>query len=181
MRHRLKDEADSSGRVLIGGVGYRWQRDGSFGLVVCDRLAEMDLPVGVEAADLGYGAIYAAQDIAYAEPPYTRLILIGGVERERERGRLYPRRIEKIEVGPDEMQARMAEAGGGVIDMDHLLAIAQYFNALPADVLVLELEPVDTRGGDVLSPPAAALLPVALEWALREAAAPRKVLESQEE
>jgi Ni,Fe-hydrogenase maturation factor len=56
-------------RTLIGGVGYRWQRDASFGLAVVDELARLDRPAGVEVADLGYAAIYVAQDQAEAVPP----------------------------------------------------------------------------------------------------------------
>ena len=43
-------------------------------------------------------------------------------------------------------------------DIDHLLVIAQYFGALPKDVVVLEIEPVDARGGQGLSPQTLELL-----------------------
>ncbi|MDL1950530.1 hypothetical protein FBQ97_12045, partial [Acidobacteria bacterium ACD] len=52
---------------------------------------------------------------------------------------------------PDEgIQARIREAGAGAIDLDHLLVIAQYFDALPDDVIVFEMEPVDVAGGEGL-------------------------------
>ena len=159
-------------RVLIGGVGYRWMRDGSFGLVASDEMARLEWPPGVEVADLGYGAIYAAQDLADARPPYSRVILLAGVERGREPGRIYRYRWEGTACDPDELQARIREAGAGVIDLDHLFAIGQYFNAWPSDVVVIELEPIDASGGDGLSPEAAALLPQAIELARREALAP---------
>lgn len=44
------------------------------------------------------------------------------------------------------MQARIREAGAGVIDLDHLLLLAEHFHALPADVEIIELEPVQTSG-----------------------------------
>jgi hydrogenase maturation protease len=156
-------------RVLIGGVGYRWQRDASFGLVVGDELARRQRPPGVEVADLGYGALYVAQDLADAEPRYDRLILLAGMARGREPGRLYQYRWQGDLPDAAEIQARVSEAGAGVVDIDHLLVIAQYFGALPDDVRVIELEPVDVAGGDGLSPRAAALVEEAIEIVWREA------------
>lgn len=156
-------------RVLIGGVGYRWQRDASFGLVVGDELARQERPPGVEVADLGYGALYVAQDLADAQPRYDRLILLAGMTRGREPGRLYQYRWQGDLPAAEEIQARVSEAGAGVVDIDHLLVIAQYFGALPDDVRVIELEPVDAAGGDGLSPRAAALVEEAIEIVWREA------------
>jgi hydrogenase maturation protease len=161
----------TTGRVLIGGVGYRWQRDASFGLVAVDALMRQTWPDHVEVADLGYGAIYAAQDLADADPPYVRLVLLAGIARGRRPGELYRSRWQGPLPGPDEIQARIREAGAGVIDLDHLLVIAGYFRALPAEVITMELEPVDVAGGEELSPEAAARLPQALEQARQSALA----------
>ena len=156
-------------RVLIGGVGYRWMRDASFGLVASDALAREPWPEDVEVADLGYGALYVALDLADARPPYERLVLLAGISRGREPGRLYRARWSPRHVDDAELQARIREAGAGVVDLDHLLVIAQHFGALPDDVICIELEPVDSEGGDGLSELAAARLPHAL--ALARAAA----------
>jgi hydrogenase maturation protease len=160
------------GRVLIGGLGYRWQRDGSFGLAVSDALSRLDWPDHVEVADLGYGALYVAQDLADATPPCQRLILVAGISRGRVPGQLYVGRWPGILPDPDEIQARIREAGAGVVDLDHLLIIAHYFGALPAEVLTLELEPVDVAGGDGLSSRAAAALPIAIDQVRMMALAP---------
>jgi hydrogenase maturation protease len=161
-----------SGRVLIGGVGYRWQRDASFGLAVSDALAALDWPAHVQVADLGYGALYVTQDLADAEPPYHRLVLVSGTTRGRAPGKLYCERWQAALPGDDEIQERVREAGAGVVDLDHLLIIASYFRALPDDVVALEFEPVDVEGGDGLSPAAAAVLPEAVMQARALALAP---------
>lgn len=140
------------GPVLVGGVGYRWAGDASFGLEASDRLARRSWPAGVTVEDLGYGALYVAQDLADADPPLARLILLAGVERGRPAGTLerivwHPRPLD-----PQELQARIFEAGAGVVDVDHLLAIAQHFEALPPEVVLYELEPVCLDGGVELSP-----------------------------
>lgn len=150
------------GRVLIGGVGYRWQRDASFGLAVSDALATLAWPEHIEVADLGYGALYVTQDLADAEPPYERLVLVSGTARGRVPGNLYCERWQAALPPDEQIQERVREAGAGVVDLDHLLIIASYFGALPDDVITLELEPVDVDGGDGLSPAAAAVLPEAL-------------------
>lgn len=160
-------------RILIGGVGYRWMGDASFGLVASDELARLDWPGEIEVADLGYGAIYVAQDLGDAQPPYDRLILLAGMERGRTPGAIYAHWWTPARPDSEELQARIREAGAGVIDLDHLLAIGHYFDALPAEVFVVEFEPVDTTGGEELSPRATALLPRVLAWVRRLALARR--------
>lgn len=165
--------ADRPWRVLIGGVGYRFQRDASFGLSVTDALAETEPPAGVEVEDLGYGAILVAHDLAAESPPFERVVLVASAVRGRSPGRLYRRRWRHPRRSAEEIQARIREAGAGVIDLDHLLVIGSYLGSLPDDVRMLELEPVDVAGGEGLSPTAEALLPDAIRMARREALAGR--------
>ena len=166
--------AGAAPRVLIGGVGYWWMGDASFGVVVSQQLATLEWPRGVEVADLDYGALYVAQDLADAQPPYERLILLAGVARGREPGRVYHYRWDGVLPDADEIQERIREAGAGVIDLDHLLVIAQHFRALPDDVVIVEVEPVDVTGGERLSPAVADLLPEVIELVRREAAEPER-------
>ena len=161
----------TSSRVLIGGVGYRWQGDASFGLVASDALMRESWPDTVDVADLGYGALYVTQDLSDAHPAYTRLVLLAGVARGRPAGELYRSTWRAPALSTAEIQERVREAGAGVIDLDHLLVIASYFGALPADVVTLEFEPIELAGAD-LSPAAAALLPEVLARARSEALAP---------
>lgn len=138
-------------RVLVGGVGYRWMRDASFGVVASDALAKLEWPSHVDVADLGYGAILIAQDLMYATPRYERLVLVAAVERGRAPGSLHTYRCTSPTADAGDIHARIAEAGAGVLDVDHLLVISAWFGVLPADVAVIELEPVDTGGGEELS------------------------------
>lgn len=150
-------------RVLIAGIGYRFQRDASFGLIASDALAAMEWPDGITVEDLGYGAIYAAQDIAAARP--DRLILLAGTTRGRTPGTLEHRQWRPVAATPEEVQARIREAGAGVIDLDHLLVVGAHLDALPADVRLIELEPADTQGGEGLSGIASQRLGDAVELA----------------
>jgi hydrogenase maturation protease len=137
--------------VLIGGVGHRWQRDASFGVVASDTFAARHWPEGVTIADLGYGALSVAQDIADAVPKYDRLVLVAAMPRDRERGRLYSYWQDRPLPADDEIQERVREAGAGVVDLDHLLVIAHRLGALPPEVFVVELEPVGMPPGIELS------------------------------
>ena len=170
MQHRLT--APLCPRVLVGGVGYRWMRDGSIGLVASDELMRQEWPAHVEVADLGFGAIYVTQDLAHAEPPYDRLVLLAGVARGRTPGRVYCSRWAGAAPDAEELQELIREAGAGIVEVDHLLAIASYFGALPDDVVLIEVEPVAVEGGEELSAEGAALLPRLLELARAEALAP---------
>lgn len=145
-------------RILIGGVGYRWFGDASFGLVVADELAQLAWPDGVDVKDLGYGALHVALDLADTHPAYDRVVLIGVTERDREPGRLYRFPCDTTLCGADEVQIRMYEAGAGVIDLDHLLVIGRHLGALPHDVVAIELEPHPGTIGDGLSEQARALM-----------------------
>ncbi len=148
----------TGGRVLIGGVGYHWFGDASFGIVAAAELARLDWPPGVDVVELDYGAFYVGMDLGDADPPYERAILLSAAERGREPGRLYRTRWEGALPDAEEIHERMLEAGGGVVDLDHLLVIAGHLGGLPEDVITIEIEPTDMTGGDALSPGARELL-----------------------
>lgn len=137
--------------TLIGGVGYRWQGDLSFGLAVFDLLASRKLPPHVTVADLGYGAIYAAQDIADMHPPVEQLVLVAGTVRDRKPGEWYAFRWDGAAPDADRVQALIREAGAGVVHVDHLLAVGVFLKALPPDVFVVEVEPNAHLQGETLS------------------------------
>lgn len=160
------------GPILIGGVGYRWFGDQSFGLVASDELARLDWPRGVDVEDLGYGALHVALDVAQADPKYERVILIAATERGRQPGRLYRFACEAGTPDTEEVHARMYEAGAGVIDLDHLVVIGRHFGALPNDVVAIELEPHPGTTGEALSRVAQALLRDAVDLVRREVLAP---------
>ncbi len=155
-------------RVLIGGIGYRWHGDGSFGLVATDELAREEWASGIEVADLGYGALYVAQDVAHGR--YDRVILIAAASRGRQPGGLFRYTWEPVPASPEDIQARIREAGAGVIDLDHLLMIAAHFKAFPPDVTVIEFEPVDANCGEDISTQAKRSLEEVLALVRREAA-----------
>jgi hydrogenase maturation protease len=140
-------------RTLIGGVGYSYLRDGSFGPLVAADLGRESWPDGVLVEDLSYGPIAVMQRLQDARPPFDRLVLVAAVRRGRAPGMVTAYRWDGRLPEPDEIQARVAEAVTGVISLDNVLAVVGFFNALPDEVSVLEVEPLDEGWGEGLSDP----------------------------
>jgi hydrogenase maturation protease len=146
-------------RTLIAGVGYSNLSDLSVGPVVAAQLRQGEWPTHVEVDDLSYGPVAVVHRLAEAVPPYTRLVLVGAVERGRAGAEMRCYRWDGVLPGAEEIQARVAEAVTGVIDLHNLLVVTGHFGALPAEVFVVEVQPVATEFGMEPSPAVAAVLP----------------------
>lgn len=153
---------DRPARILIGGVGYRNLRDMSVGPLLSDRLQQCSWPEGVEVEDLSYGPIGVMHNLD-DRPAYQRLILVAGVKREREPGRVYSYRWKHELPDEEEIQARVSEAITGVISLDNLLIIGSYFRKLPRDVSIIEVEAIDDNWGEELTPAVEDMLPAVIE------------------
>ena len=160
--------AGSSSRVLVGGVGYRNLRDHSVGPIMADRLAASPWPPGVEVDDLSFGPIALVHRLQGAQA-YDRMVLVGAVSRGRVPGQVYRYRWSGALPEPEEIQARVAAAVTGVISLDNLLIICQYFEVLPDDVVVIEVEPEVEEWGPDFTPAVASALD-RVETLVREAA-----------
>ena len=165
--HKFAENAEDAARsnprrILVGGVGYRNLRDMSVGPLLIDRLQPLQWPAGVEIEDLSYGPIGIMHNLD-DRAPYERMILIAGVKRDREPGNIYAYRWRHELPGPDEIQARVAEAVTGVISLDNLLIICSYFHKLPRDVFLIELEAIDDGWGETLTPGVERALPTIIQ------------------
>jgi hydrogenase maturation protease len=146
-------------RTLIAGVGYSNLSDLSVGPIVAAQLRQEQWPDHVEVDDLSYGPIAVVHAFAEASPPYRRLVLVGASDRSLEGARLRCYRWGGRLPGPEEVQRRVAEAVSGVIDLDNLLIVTQQFGVLPAEVFVVEVQPVVLGFGLEPGPAVTALLP----------------------
>lgn len=136
-------------RTLIGGVGYSYLRDGSLGPAVAAALARDPWPDGVVVEDLSYGPIAVMQRLQDIDPPLERLVLVAAVRRGgRAPGTMAVYRWDGRLPDAAEIQARVAEAVTGVISLDNLLAVVGFFDALPGEVWVVEVEPEDEGWGE---------------------------------
>lgn len=144
-------------RVLVGGVGYRFLRDGALGPYIADTLAQR-AGNGVEVEDLGYHPVGFVQNLQ-DRPAYDRIVLVGAIARGREPGTVEAYRWEHSLPSVEEIQERVSEAVTGVISLENLLIVSEAFGALPEDVRVVEAEPADEGWGDGFSPVIQARLP----------------------
>ena len=146
-------------RTLIAGVGYSNLSDLSVGPIVAEQLRREAWPESVEVDDVSYGPIAVVHRFAEAAPPYERLVLVGAADRLAKPARVCCYRWAGVLPPAEEVQARVAEAVTGIIDLDNLLVVAGQFRALPEEVFVVEVQPVVTEFGMELGPDVAALLP----------------------
>lgn len=151
--------------ILVAGVGYQHLSDLSFGSVLAERLQSMQWPEDVCVEDFGWGPISILH--WFEESPgnrFERAIFAGAVERGREPGNLYTYAWLANDLDPEVVQDRVSEALTGVISLENLLIIAQYFEALPPDTTVIELEPVEQGWGSELSETGEQRLAQAIGW-----------------
>ena len=149
-------------KILIAGVGYRNLRDLSLGPVLMDRLGGDAWPAGVEVEDLSYGPVGVMHSLD-ERGPYDRIIFVAGVRRHRQPGGVYCYHWGHQLPDAEEVQARVAEAVTGVINLDNLLIIATYFGKLPRDVVVIEVEAADGGWGEGFTPQVENVVPAVIE------------------
>jgi hydrogenase maturation protease len=148
-------------RVLVGGVGYRFQRDDALGPYVADALAERATD-GVEVEDLSYHAVGLSQNLQDREP-YDRVVLVGAVRRGRPPGTIERYRWDGALPDRDVIQTHVAEAAVGLLSLEGHLIVCGALGGLPDDVRVVEVEPGAEDWGDGFTPEVAARLDQILE------------------
>jgi len=143
-------------RTLIGAIGYRNLRDHSAAFEVVDRLAAAGAEADVTIEDTSYNPIALVQWFQglASDEQFDRVILVAAVPRAgRAGGALTPYRWDGRLPPDDLVQQAVTEAVTGIINLDNTLTIAGYFKALPEDVVVVEIEPVDHAFGPEFSVP----------------------------
>ncbi|GAC1320324.1 MAG: hydrogenase maturation protease [Chloroflexota bacterium] len=144
-------------RVLVAGVGYRNLRDMSAGPELIERLRAREWASGVQIEDLSFGAVHVLHWLQ-ERSPFDALILCASVARGRAPGSVTRVAWSAPPTTGEAVQAAIAEAVTGVISLDTLLTVLGYFAALPARVVVIEVEPRDDDWGAEFSPLVAAAL-----------------------
>ena len=130
----------------MGGVGLPWLRDLDFGTQFVRRVSELDWPDHVVVEDLSYAAHRVLHLLQELRP--VKVILVGAMPRDVDPPGTIRRYKLDLTPPPDqEVVDRLGEAVGGIIDLDHTLAVIRYWRALPEDTVVIEVEPADRSFG----------------------------------
>ena len=158
-------------RTVIGGVGYRNLCDHSLGIVMSDELEPHARPPALLVEDLCYGPVAVGQWLLdeAREAPITRAVFVTAIAREdgRPPGAISTYRWDRSLPSGEEIQRSVVDAVTGVILLDNTLIVTAWMGALPDEVYVVEVEPLEHAFGDEMSPPVAAAYPKARELVLR--------------
>ena len=154
-------------RVLVGGIGLPWLRDLDFGTQFLKRIADEDWPDDVVLEDLSYSAhrvLHTLQDI---RP--DKVVLVGAMPRDVDPpGTIRRYQLDLTPPDDEEVADRLGEAVGGIIDLDHTLAVVRYWKGFPTDTVVIEVEPGDRAFGLGFSEEVEAVVDTVLEMIQEE-------------
>ncbi len=141
------------GCTLVGGIGLPWLRDLDFGTNWLARAASLPWPDGVVLEDLSYSAHRVMHRLQELMP--GRVVLLGCMPRGGQPPGTIRRYTLSEQPEPDaaEVHERLGEAVGGIVDLDHTLAVCRHWGALPDDTVVIEVEPAERKFGWGFSQP----------------------------
>lgn len=139
-------------KVFIGTVGYHNLGNHSIGPVLLPQLQNMNWAPGVELDEFNWGPIAIVQTFQALPIPYNRVILISAIERAG-------RKIGDIDVFkwqgklPDEelIQRCIGDAVTGVISVENLLIIGEYFKIWCDETFLVDVEPGPEQVGEYLT------------------------------
>lgn len=134
-------------RMLVGGIGLPWLRDLDYGTQFIRRVEGEEWPPGVYVEDMSYSGHRVLDRLIELRP--HKVILVGAMPRDVDPAGTVRR--YKLDITPPDDDAdlaeRLSESIGGIIDLDHILAIARWGKGFPADTVVIEVEPGDRSFG----------------------------------
>jgi hydrogenase maturation protease len=165
--------------ILIAGVGYTYLHDWSVGPKVAAQLQGRDFPPGVVVDDWSFGPLDAVHHLRNEQPPFDRVVFFGSQDRGKPAGTVTRHVWSRDELpDTDGIQGAIGESISGVISLDNLVFVCAAFDALPAEVILLEVEPtVDQSFGDGYSTEVEKAIPLLVRYiedeaGLGESAAP---------
>ena len=142
--------------VLIGTVGYyQFVRAYPLGPEFMQRLQTITWPMNVVIKEMNWGPIAIVQDLQADQTdlvPYDRVVLVSAVDRgTKEVGRVSCRHWHgAAELEPAAVQQRVYEGVTGIISVDNLLVIGEYFKVWPDEVITVEVELPEQFLGDLV-------------------------------
>jgi len=139
----------AGGKVFIGTVGYHNLCNHSIGSALLPQLLQMKWAEGVDLDELNWGPIAIVQKFQSLPTQYDRVILLSAIERPgRNIGHITVFKWEgKL---PDEelIQRCIGDAVTGVISVENLLIIGEYFKIWMGETFFVDVEPGPEQAGE---------------------------------
>jgi hypothetical protein len=140
---------ESNKKTLIGTVGYHILGNHSMPPMLFSHLQDLSLPNHITVDELNWGPVAVVQMFQAEEPAFEKVIILCAIER-------HGREIGDIDVFrwlgklPDEeqIQACVGDAATGVISVENLLVIGEYFKVWKDEVYLVDVEPGPEVAGE---------------------------------
>lgn len=133
-------------KALVGGFGRPGMRDLDFGRQVVEYLQTLQWPEGVVVEDLSCSAPLVLHRLQELRP--AKVVLLGSVPRDFDPpGTLRHHQLDLTPADPARTVASLEESVMGAVDLDHTLTMARHWGGLPADTVIIEVEPAEVGFG----------------------------------
>ena len=150
----------SNKKTLIGTVGYHILGNHSMPPMLYTHLQEMSWPSHIKVDELNWGPVAVVQMFEAETLPFEKVIILCAIERKG-------RPIGQIDVFrwlgnlPDEeqIQACVGDAATGVISVENLLVIGEYFKVWKDEVYLVDVEPGPEVAGEKWTPDMESAIP----------------------
>jgi hydrogenase maturation protease len=116
-------------RILVAGIGNVFLGDDGFGVALAGRLAQRELPTGVDVVDFGIRGM----DLAYAMPDYDVVVLLDATPRGGLPGTVY--------VIEPHVDGEVPAVDGHGMDPVNVLALVKTLGGDPPRTFVVGCEP----------------------------------------
>lgn len=139
-------------RTLIGTIGYHLLQNHSVGPVLLPDILKMDWPDCVVVEEMNWGPIAIVQYFQTLQTPFERVVFLVAIERPG-------RNIGDIDIfkwqgglpSEKQIQACVGDAATGVISVENLLIIGEYFKIWPKELYLVDVEPGQESAGEHLT------------------------------
>ena len=139
-------------KILIGTVGYHLLQNHSVGPILFEDLKKMKFSKKVEVEEMNWGPIAIVQYFQSLAVPFDRLIFLVAIERP-------DRKVGTIDVfkwkgglpSETQIQACVGDAATGVISVENLLIIGEFFKIWPKELYLVDVEPGPEIAGEHLT------------------------------
>lgn len=139
-------------RTLIGTVGYQLLQNHSVGPVLLPDIRNLDLPEEVEVEEMNWGPIAIVQYFQTLNMPFDRVVFLVALERpERKVGDITIFKWKGGLPSEPQIQACIGDAATGVISVENLLVIGEYFKIWPKELYLVDVEPGPEGAGEHLT------------------------------